>query len=83
MRDWYVEQNQMIDVRFLASRLIFPTYAQLEGGPAYHSSHAAMVPVLNLSLMVHLSQHGGVSLQHVRRLTDLLHQSMSHVMCHV
>lgn len=36
-----------------------------------------MVPVLNLSLMVHLSQHGGVSLQHVRRLTDLLHQSMS------
>lgn len=36
-----------------------------------------MVPVLNLSLMVNLPQHGGASLQHVRRVTDLLQQYMS------
>ncbi len=57
-----------------------PTHApaQLEGGAAHaHSSHV-VVPVLNLSLMVHLPRHGpGASLQHVRRLTDVLHQYIS------
>ena len=52
---------------------------KLEGGGGGGSggSQVVMVPVLNLSLLVNLPRHGGASLQHVRRLTDLLHQLIS------
>ena len=50
------------------------THIKVEG-----NQQMVMVPVLNLSMMIQLHQSGGsmASLQHVRRLIDLLHKYMA------
>lgn len=80
--DFVVEPEPTAAAGFLTPMVLtigaITSIPKLEGGGGGSSGgHVVMVPVLNLSLMVNLPRHGGASLQHVRRLTDLLHQYVS------